>query len=110
MGDGGYPRLVNDSCWGSRITCCAPGLADGWHLRGSGRGASEIAAMLGFAEQDNRWCTPWGEDVTYLCEFSGIGGFGSKAWTIHGWIFDDSSMRALKEEYPDECLERLEQR
>ena len=73
-------------------------------------GASEIIAMLGFPDQDNGWCTPWGEDVTYLCEFSGIGGFGSKAWTIHGWIFDDSSMRALKEEYPDECLERLEQR
>ena len=73
-------------------------------------GASEIAVMLGFAQRDNRWCTPWGEDVTFVCEFIGIGGFGSKAWTIHGWIFDDSSMRALKEEYPDECLERLEQR
>ena len=73
-------------------------------------GASEIAAMLGFPEQDNRWCTPWGEDVTYLCEFSGIGGFGSAAWTIHGWILDDSSMRALKEEFPDECLERPEHR
>ena len=66
--------------------------------------------MLGIPEQDNRWCTPWGEDVTYLCERSFIGGFSSVRWTIHGWILDDSSMRALKEEYPDECLERLEQR
>ncbi len=33
-----YPRLVYDNCWGSRITFCAPVLADGWHLRGSGRG------------------------------------------------------------------------
>ena len=62
--------------------------------------------MLGFPEQDNRWCTPWGEDVTYLCEISDIGGFGSVGWTIHGWILDDYSMRALKEEFPDECPER----
>ena len=38
-------------------------------------GASEIAVMLGFAQRDNRWCTPWGEDVTFVCEFIGIGGF-----------------------------------
>ena len=73
-------------------------------------GASEIAAMLGFPEPDKRWCTPWGEDVTYLCEISGIGGFGYVEWTIHGWILDDYSMRALKEEFPDECPERPEDR
>ena len=73
-------------------------------------GASEIAAMLGFPDQDNRWCTPWVEDVTYLCEVSDIGGFGSTQWTIHGWILDDDSMRALKEEFPDECPERPEHR
>ena len=38
MGAGGYPLWVNDSCWGSRITFLAPGLADVWHLRGRGRG------------------------------------------------------------------------
>ena len=73
-------------------------------------GASEIAEMLGFPDQDIRWCTPWGQDVTDLCEFSDNGGYGSQAWTIHGWILDESSMRALKEEYPDECLERPEHR
>ena len=60
-------------------------------------GASEIAAMLGFPEQDNRWCTLWGEDVAYLCEISDIGGFGSAEWTIHGWILDDYTMQALQE-------------
>ena len=69
-------------------------------------GASEIASMLGFPEQDNRWCTPWGEDVTYLCEISDIGGYGSVGWTIHDWILDEYSMWALKEEFPDECPER----
>ena len=73
-------------------------------------GSSEIAAMFGFPGQDNRWCTPWGEDVTYLCEISDIGGFASAKWTINGWILDPSSMQALKEEFPDECLERPEHR
>ena len=73
-------------------------------------GASEIAAMLGFPEQDNRWCTLWGEDVTYLCEISDIGAFASAGWTIHGWILDDDSMRALTEELEDECPERPEHR
>ena len=35
---------------------------------------------------------------------------GSAKWTINGWILDDSSMQALKEEFPDECLERPEHR
>ena len=65
-------------------------------------GASEIAALLGFPDQDNRWCTPWGEDVTYLCVRNDIGGFGSKAWTLCGWILDEESMCALQEEFPDE--------
>ena len=66
--------------------------------------------MLGFPEQDNRWCTPWGEDVTYLCEISHTGGCASAKWTMNGWILDDSSMQALKEEFPEECLESLENR
>ena len=69
-------------------------------------GAFEIAAMLGLPEHDNRWCTPWGVDVTFICEISDNGGFASAKWTSNGWILDDSSMQALKKEFPDECLER----
>ena len=69
-------------------------------------GASEIPEMLGFPDQDKRWVTPCGVDVTHLCDRSSEGGFGSERWTIHGWILDDSSMRALKEEFPKN-LERL---
>ena len=65
-------------------------------------GASEIAALLGFPDQDNRWCTPWGQDVTYLCVRSDIGGYSSKAWTVHGWVLDDESMLQLQDEFPDE--------
>ena len=68
-----------------------------------GRGpAFEIAAMLGLPDHDERWCTPWGQDVTYLCVRSDIGGFASKAWTIHGWVLDEESMCQLQEEFPDE--------
>ena len=73
-------------------------------------GAKEIAAMLGFPELDIRWCTPWGEDVTYICEISEIGGFASTRWTIDGWILDATSMQILQKEFPDECLERPEHR
>ena len=73
-------------------------------------GKQEILDMLGFWEQDIRWCTPWGVDVTYLCEISDIGGFGSSKWSIDGWILDASSMQALKEEFPDEFPERPEHR
>ncbi len=68
-----------------------------------GRGpAFEIAAMLGLPDHDERWCTPWGHDVTYLCVRSDIGGYSSKAWTVHGWVLDDESMLQLQEEFPDE--------
>ena len=43
-----------------------------------------------------------GEDVTYLCVRSDIGGYSSKAWTVHGWVLDDESMLQLQEEFPDE--------
>ena len=70
-------------------------------------GASEIAAMLGFPELDSRWCTPWGVDVTYLCGISrNEGDFGSLKWSINGWILDDYSMQALREEFPDKFLKR----
>ena len=71
-------------------------------------GASEIAAMLGLPERDNRWCTPWRDDVSYLCNISNIGGFGSKGWTFHGWILDACSMEALQEEFPEALTIRLE--
>ena len=64
--------------------------------------ASEIAAMLGLPDHDERWCTPWGQDVTYLCVRSDIGGYSSKAWTVHGWVLDDESMLQLQDEFPDE--------
>ena len=68
-----------------------------------GRGpAFEIAAMLGLPDHDERWCTPWGQDVTYLCVRSDIGGYSSKAWTVHGWVLDDESMLQLQDEFPDE--------
>ena len=71
-------------------------------------GASEIAAMLGLPERDSRWCTPWRDDVSYLCNISNIGGFGSKGWTFHGWILDACSMEALQEEFPEALPIRLE--
>ena len=69
-------------------------------------GALEIAAMLGLPENDNRWCTPWGVDVTFLCEISNNGGFATAQWTSNDWILDDSFMQALKKEFPHECLEK----
>ena len=76
-----------------------------WHLAKSKLGAgpaAEIAAMLGLPDHDERWCTPWGQDVTYLCVRSDIGGFASKAWTIHGWILDEESESRLRLEFPEE--------
>ena len=57
-------------------------------------------------EDDERWCTPWGEDVTWLCWRSQTGGFGSSRWTRNGWILDEWSMRQLQKEFPDENLEK----
>ena len=57
-------------------------------------------------EEDNRWITPWGKDVTDLCWTSSTGGFGSTQWTKNGWILDDFSMRELQKEFPDENLEK----
>ena len=71
-------------------------------------GAYEIPRMLGFPDLDNRFCTTWGEDVTYIFHISSLCGVQVGKWTIHGWILDDSSMQALKEEFPEECPERPE--
>ena len=46
--------------------------------------------------------TPWGQDVTYLCVRSDIGGFASKAWTIHGWTLDEKSESRLRLQFPEE--------
>ena len=51
---------------------------------------------------EERWCTPWGQDVTYLCVRSKIGGFVPKAWTIQGWILDAISEYTLRMEFPEE--------
>ena len=68
-----------------------------------GRGpAFEIAAMLGLPDHDERWCTPWGQDVTYLCVRSKIGGFVPKAGTIQGWILDAISEYTSRMEFPEE--------
>ena len=72
--------------------------------------AQEIAVLLGLPDWDTRWCTPWGEDVTYLCHRSEEGGFSSMQWTIDGWILDDTSMQILQKEFPHECLQRPENR
>ena len=56
-------RWVNDSCWGSRIKCCAPGLGNGKHLRGSGRGSPLFSAKA-------FWDVPW---ITHF-EFRRMGG------------------------------------
>ena len=67
--------------------------------------ASEIAAMLGLPEQDRRWCTPWGLDVTHFCDISTIGGFASVGWSIRGWILDHDSVIALNEELKGDSFE-----
>ena len=66
--------------------------------------ARELAFTLGFPEADIRWITPNGRDVTALCDRSDNGGFSSSQWTFSGWVLDDSSMRALADEFPDEIL------
>ena len=64
--------------------------------------AMDIAKALGLPEQDIRWVTPSGRDVTAMCEASDNGGFSSSRWTIDGWVLDDHSMRSLVNEFPDE--------
>ena len=66
--------------------------------------AMELAESLGFPDIGNRWITPYGRDVTTLCDASDNGGFSSSRWTFSGWILDDRSMRALANEFPDEIL------
>ena len=66
--------------------------------------AMELARSLGLPDIDNRWVTPYGRDVTELCDASDNGGFSSSRWTLSGWILDDRSMRTLANEFPAEIL------
>ena len=64
--------------------------------------ATELAEFLGFAEKDEKWISPSGEDMSDLCYMSDNGGL-SGSWTIDGYggyVLDDESMNALRREFP----------
>ena len=62
--------------------------------------AKELAELIGLPDLDEKWVTPEGRDVTRLCEASDDGGFSSSRWTMQGWVLDDRSMTALRDEFP----------
>ena len=64
--------------------------------------AYELADALGLQQNDMRWITPAGMDVTNLCDSSATGGFSSEVWTLRGWVLDQPSLYALMAEFPDE--------
>ena len=68
------------------------------------RVAYEIAKALDLQQNDLRWITPAGIDVTDLCDQSATGGFSSDTWTLRGWILDQPSLDALMAEFPDEFV------
>ena len=59
-----------------------------------------FAEFLGLPYHDDKWVTPWGEDVTDLCSDSLTGGFASARWTMAGWVLDAASMEHLAFEFP----------
>ena len=59
-----------------------------------------FAEFLGLPYHDDKWVTPWGEDVTDLCRDSLTGGFASARWTMAGWVLDAASMEHLAFEFP----------
>ena len=64
--------------------------------------ATELAQFLGFAEKDEKWISPSGEDMSDLCNTSDSGGL-SGTWTMNGlggFVLDDTSMNALRREFP----------
>ena len=77
------------------------------HLRTKlGRNIVEmfIGDLLGFSERDEKWITPWGEDVSDLCAISTHGGFSSESYSMHGlcgWVLSERSMNVLLREFPD---------
>ena len=64
--------------------------------------AYELADALGLQQNDMRWITPAGIDVTDLCDRSATGVFSSEVWTLRGWVLDQPSLDALMAEFPDE--------
>ena len=65
--------------------------------------ATELAEFLGFAEKDEKWISPSGEDISFYYYMSDHRRFLSGAWTIHGYgghVLDDESMNALRREFP----------
>ena len=64
-------------------------------------GNTLIAEFLGLDGMCIKWSTPSGDDVTALCEESLNGGFSSSRWSMHGWVLDEASVHALREEFPD---------
>ena len=63
--------------------------------------ATNIAAMLGLPAADRRQCTPWGEDVTYLCFRANYIWHSRSVWSLDGWILDDLSMEVFYDTFPD---------
>ena len=62
--------------------------------------ATSIAAMLGLPAADRRQCTPWGEDVTYICFRSGHMLWYHDVWSLDGWILDDYAMELFYHAFP----------
>ena len=61
----------------------------------------ELALYIDLPALDDKWVTPDGRDVTHLCELADEGGFFGK-WSLKGWVLDESSMEALRAEFPAE--------
>ena len=67
--------------------------------------ACHLADMLGFSDQDERFITPGGVDVSYFCWLIGGKGAGFKkgTWTmlgLGGWVLNDESMSGLRQDCP----------
>ena len=65
-------------------------------------GDTLVAQFLGLDNKCIKWVTPFGEDVTALCEESDHDGtFNSTCWSLQGWVLDEESVQKLMEEFPD---------
>jgi hypothetical protein len=59
-----------------------------------------IAEFNALSEDDFRWLSPDGRDMTYWAETSDIGGFSGNDWTIQGGsVLDASSWGTLLDEF-----------
>ena len=61
----------------------------------------QLALYIDLPSFDDKWVTPDGRDVTHLCELADEGGLSGK-WSLKGWVLDESSMEALRAEFPAE--------